>query len=80
MGNKITSRHVNFTAQKMKVKLATQLVSRSTAVALNVLRRSGYPQFQESEGMEEFLLIFDRYGHSLEKIVNDSAYFKILKG
>ena len=58
--NKITSRHINFHKQKMKVKLAAQLLSSSVAVALDVLRCQGWPQFQDSEGTVEFVQLFDK--------------------
>ena len=59
----------------MKVKLATQLVSRSSAVAMSVLRRCGYEQFEHSEGMEEFLLIFDRYEERTQ--FTEKSHFQI---
>ena len=47
LGNKVTSRHVNFEKLKMKVKLATQLLSDSTARTL----RWGHSE--QIDGLEE---------------------------
>lgn len=49
--------------QKMNVKLAVQLFSRSVARGLNFYREKGHPQFKNSEETEKFTLdlnnIFD---------------------
>lgn len=42
-GNKLSSEHLNFKRQKMKVKLAAQTISKSTADALQLAKEtSGY--------------------------------------
>lgn len=58
--NKLTHRHLNFNAQKMKVKLCTQTLSSSVAVALEVCRKIGLPDFIGSEETSSFIRLTDR--------------------
>jgi hypothetical protein len=60
LGNKITVRHVNFSRQKMKVKLAVQLFSSSVAVAFDSCREMGFPEFADSEATSRFVKLLDR--------------------
>lgn len=53
--NRLRTKHVQYKGQKMKVHLATQLFSKSVADALKTCRKMGLPQFQGSEGTEEFI-------------------------
>lgn len=53
--NKITSKHVYFDSQRMKVSLAAQTLSCSVAVALRTLRDLGYSQFQDCEATTELI-------------------------
>ena len=46
LGNKSTSRHVNYENPKMKACLAAQTLSSSMAVALETLHDFGLPKFQ----------------------------------
>ncbi len=48
LGNKLTSAHIHFKMQKMKVRLAWQLYSQSNARALQYLRVEGYTGFQDT--------------------------------
>jgi len=63
LANKLTASHIRFKTQKMKVRLAVQVLSSSCARALEYLRTSGYNDFTDSEGTEAFLckldLLFD---------------------
>lgn len=53
--NRVTSKHINFTTQKMKVSLAAQTLSRSVGEALLMLKETGYPQFQDCSATVEFV-------------------------
>lgn len=44
LGNRLTQRHLNFHASKMKVNLAVQVLSRSVAVSLEYLEHQGMMQ------------------------------------
>ena len=57
--NKLTQNHVFFSNVKMKVKYATQLLSRSVALSLKFCREAGFPQFKGSEATEKFLLMMN---------------------
>ncbi|KYQ55617.1 THAP domain-containing protein 9 [Trachymyrmex zeteki] len=60
LGTKIRKRHLNWAQEKMKVKLATQTFSASTAHALNVLRCDiKHPDFIGSEATEKFCFIMN---------------------
>ena len=50
LGNKLTSRHINFEKNKMKVKLAVQLMSDSVARALK------WAHHEKIEGFDEFTM------------------------
>ncbi len=60
-GTKLTTRHTEFSSQKMKVKLAVQLLSSSTAVALNFCERLGISDFVGSRATANFARIIDRF-------------------
>lgn len=53
--NKLTTRHVNWHKQKMKVKLAAQTFSSSVADALQFLHNSGIDGFKECAATIEFI-------------------------
>lgn len=61
--NKISSRHMNFRANIMKVKLAAQTLSSSVADALEYLCENKVPGFEEAEETIKFIrsvdIIFD---------------------
>ena len=58
--NRLTSQHVNFKQQIMKVELATQVFSRSVAVSLKFCRTVlKDPIFADSEATEEFILMMN---------------------
>lgn len=52
---KINRQHIDYSTQKMKVKLAVQVFSLSVADALDYLRKSGYQDFKESEATAVYL-------------------------
>ena len=60
LANKLSSAHVNFKTQKMKVKLAVQVISSSCASALQFLRNCGLPQFLDTAPTEYFLRRLDQ--------------------
>jgi len=60
LANKLTERHVNYKGQKMKVKLAAQVLSASCATALEYLRTNNYAGFEDSLGTEILLSHLDR--------------------
>lgn len=75
-GTKIRKRHINFQTEKMKVKLATQLLSCSVSNVLNFLRMTlNIPEFTDSLGTEKFCMqmnnIFDLL-NSRQAFVKDS--------
>ena len=58
LGNKLTKHHINYKTQIMKVKLAVQVISQSTADALTTLRESGYyTEFKNSTPTTLFLKV-----------------------
>lgn len=57
--NRLTRRHINFSQQKMKVKLATQTLSNSVAKAIELLRKLGYESFSNSQPTESFITLFN---------------------
>ncbi|KAJ8951535.1 hypothetical protein NQ317_015416 [Molorchus minor] len=57
---KIRIRHLQWAREKMKVRLATQTISRSVSDAITFLRDDlKSPEFQDSEATSEFLLKFN---------------------
>ena len=59
-GTRLTSEHVNFEKQKMKVRLASQTFSSSVATALNFARQLKIPGLSDSETTEFFVRMIDR--------------------
>ena len=60
-GNKLTGRHINWTRQKMKVKIAAQTLSSSVAKAmLFCLNDLKLPQFEGCEATAKFISMIDR--------------------
>lgn len=60
LGNKMRKAHVYFQKQKMKVRLATQLLSKSVADALDFCRvELKLPEFQGSEGTAHFIRVLN---------------------
>jgi len=60
LANKVTLFHVQYKNQKMKVRLAAQVISNSCASALEYLRKSGYPEFSDTLATENFLRKLDK--------------------
>jgi len=54
LANKLTLSHIQYKKQKMKVRLAAQIISSSCAAALEYLRKSGYVEFSETSPTENF--------------------------
>ena len=60
-GNRLHSRHIEWTRQKMKVKLAAQTLSSSVADAIEFCNEElKLPEFQKSEATVKFIRIVDR--------------------
>ena len=57
LANKLTDRHIMFTRQKMKVKLAAQTLSSSVASALQCLSEVGHPDFPDVKATIEFIQV-----------------------
>jgi len=60
LGNKLSIRHINYKLQKMKVRLAVQLLSSSVSRALKFLRLSGVTQFSDTLPTEILLSTVDK--------------------
>ena len=59
-GNKLTSRHIMFWQQKMKVSLSVQTLSSSVADSIKFCREIlSHPDFENSQGTEEFIRLMD---------------------
>lgn len=58
LANKITKQHVHFQNNKMKVKLAAQVLSNSVADALEYCKNR-YPQFEGCEATIKFIRMFN---------------------
>lgn len=78
LATKIRRRHMNWYREKMRVKIAAQTLSRSTAVALEYLRTSQYgnEDFKDSEPTEKFCLIFNNLFDIMNSRTKYGKYFK----
>lgn len=65
VATKLSKRHTDFKTQKMKCKLALQVISRSTAVGIDVCKSLGIPGFEDSAATTEFLETFNSYENKL---------------
>lgn len=71
-GNKLRLRHLQWTREKMKVKIAAQTLSRSVADALNYLEFDlNLPEFLGSQATANFILLFN----NLFDIFNSKNFF-----
>lgn len=60
LANKLRKHHISFNNQKMKVKLATQLLSKSVAISLDFCREKlKIADFEKSSATAEFIRIFN---------------------
>lgn len=80
LGNKLRNAHVNYTKQKMKVWLATQIFSQSVADSLSFCRNDlMLKEFESCEGKIQFLLIFnDLFDIINSKNMNQTAFKQAL--
>lgn len=60
IANRLRDAHIDFKNQKMNVRLAAQVLSRSVATALDFLRLRGDPKFAGSEATSDFLRYMDQ--------------------
>lgn len=61
LGNRLSSRHLNFHKMKMKVNLAAQTLSSSVASALTCLQEAGHTSFQGCEATVKFIRVSNKY-------------------
>lgn len=59
LANKVTRRHIDFHNEKMKVKLATQLFSKSVADAILFLKSSNVSGFDDCDSTAKFIEIIN---------------------
>jgi len=59
IANKLTTRHIAYYRHKMKVKLASQVISRSVADAIEKRDEDDSADFKDSSKTVEFLRIFN---------------------
>lgn len=80
LSNKLKKQHVFFSRQKMKVKLTTQLLSRSVATALNFCKNIlNLEDFQNSGATIKFLNLFnDAFDILNSRSLNGFGYEKAL--
>ncbi|CAH0558772.1 unnamed protein product [Brassicogethes aeneus] len=75
-GNKLRMRHIKYQREKMKVRLATQTLSKSASDAINFLRENIQdPDFANSEATSAFLLKFNDLFDILNSRNRLSKYF-----
>jgi hypothetical protein len=78
LANKLTKQHVQYTKQKMRVYLATQVLSASVADAIEFCDKDlKLRQFSESDGTCEYLRIFNMAFDLLDSKVNFSRGTKM---
>jgi len=65
LANKLTKQHLEYKTQKMKVRLAVQVISASCASALKYLRTNHYPGFEDTLATEILLEKVDRLSDTL---------------
>lgn len=58
--HKITKEHIHYEKNKMKVKLAVQVLSNSVADSIEKLMNDGYEDFQGAEATVKFIRKFNR--------------------
>lgn len=80
LGNKVKKAHIFFQKQKMKVRLATQVMSKSVADALDFCRvELALPEFQGSEGTACFIRILnDIFDILNSRKINDFGFKQAL--
>lgn len=75
--HKITKKHMDWTDNKMKVSLATQLFSNSVASSIEFLMEKGYTEFEDSAGTIEFTRRMNNLFDILNSKENADNEFKI---
>ncbi|KAK3917587.1 LOW QUALITY PROTEIN: DNA transposase [Frankliniella fusca] len=75
-GTKVRKRHINFQTNKMKVRLAAQLLSLSTSDALLYLSKKQIPGFSGSEATSEYIRVADMENyHLLKKLCEEGKKY-----
>jgi len=76
LGNRLSQQHIQYKQQKMKVRLAVQVISSSVAQALKYMREQGYSGFEHTEATEYLLFVVDRLFDILNSRTMRCAGFK----
>jgi len=90
LANKLRVKHIDYSKNKMKVKLASQLLSTSVANALQLCKdKLMLPQFQDCSASIRFTVIFDNLfdilnsrnqrQHGFKKPISCNNYFEIIQ-
>lgn len=58
--HKMTRNHLKFKNNKMKVRLAVEILSNSTAQTMLYLKEKGVPEFLDCEPTTKFIFVFDK--------------------
>lgn len=58
--HRMTMNHLKFKSNKMKVRLAVETLSSSTAETMLFLKEKGVPEFQHCEPTTQFIFVFDK--------------------
>lgn len=59
-GNKLSNRHINYHRHKMNVSIAAQTISNSVGDAIEFLKDSHHPSFENSSATIQFIRIIDK--------------------
>lgn len=79
LANRLSQRHVQYKLQKMKVRLAVQLLSSSVARALEYLRVNGFEEFADSYPTEKLIVMVDKLFDILNsRSINSKGYKKAI--
>lgn len=71
LGNKLTNAHIDYSKQNMKVKLASQVISKSVADSLQYLMQNKVAGFDNCAGTIKFLRVFN----SLFDVLNSRSIY-----
>lgn len=77
--HKITQAHIDYKSNPMKVVLAVQILSASTANALEYLKNKGYPQFVGAESTIKYIRICNDLFDILNSTTSSNSKQNLLK-
>lgn len=75
MGNKLTRQHINFEKSKMKVRLAAQVLSKSTAASIDLLSQMEEEGYEDPDATVAFLEVTK----TQKALLNESKFFSKYK-